>query len=75
MIIFLGEDYWILRGYLAEAEKQIRDFLNKNGKITISEFRGLLGINRKSALLILEKSDSLGITERISDYRILKNKI
>lgn len=75
MIIFLEEDYWILRGYLAEAEKQIRDFLNKNGKITISEFRGLLGINRKSALLILEKSDSLGITERISDYRILKNKI
>lgn len=75
MIIFLGEDYWILRGYLTEAEKQIRDFLNKNGKITISEFRGLLGINRKSALLILEKSDSLGITERISDYRILKNKI
>ena len=75
MIIFLGEDYWILRGYLAEAEKQIRDFLNKNGKITISEFRELLGINRKSALLILEKSDSLGITERISDYRILKNKI
>lgn len=75
MIIFLGEDYWILRGYLTEAEKQIRDFLNKNEKITISEFRGLLGINRKSALLILEKSDSLGITERISDYRILKNKI
>ncbi len=75
MIIFLEEDYWISRGYLAEAEKQIRDFLNKNGKITISEFRGLLGINRKSALLILEKSDSLGITERISDYRILKNKI
>lgn len=75
MIIFLGEDYWILRGYLAEAEKQIRDFLNKNGKITISEFRRLLGINRKSALLILEKSDNLGITERISDYRILKNKI
>lgn len=75
MIIFLGEDFWILRGYLAEAEKQIREFLNKNGKITISEFRELLGINRKSALLILEKFDKKEITERISDYRILKNKV
>ena len=72
MIIFLGEDFWILRGYLAEAEKQIREFLNKNGKITIFEFRELLNINRKSALLILEKFDKMEITERISDYRILK---
>lgn len=75
MIIFLGEDFWILRGYLTEAEKQIREFLNKNGKITISEFRELFGINRKSALLILEKFDKKEITERISDYRILKNKV
>lgn len=75
MLIPLSDEVYILRGYLKEAEKQIQNFLNENKKITISEFREIFQINRKSALLILEKLDNMEITERVSDYRILKNKI
>lgn len=75
MLIPLSDEVYILRGYLKEAEKQIQNFLNENKKITISEFREIFQINRKSALLILEKLDNMKVTERVSDYRILKNKI
>ena len=75
MLIPLSDEIYILRGYLKEAEKQIQNFLNENKKITISEFREIFQINRKSALLILEKLDNMEITERVSNYRILKNKI
>lgn len=72
MIINLGEDYFLLKGFLKEAEKLVTEYITKNRKITISEFRELLKINRKSALLILEKLDNINITKRIDDYRILK---
>ena len=72
MIINLGEDYFILKGFFKETEKLVTEYITKNRKITISEFRELLKINRKSALLILEKLDNINITKRIDDYRILK---
>lgn len=72
MLISLGEDFFILKGFFKEAENKIREFIVKNGKITIGEFRELTKINRKSALLILEKLDNINITRRIDDYRILK---
>lgn len=72
MIIFLKEDYYILKGFLKEAEKKVTEYLKENKKITISDFRKLLDINRQSALLILEKFDEISVTQRIEDYRILK---
>lgn len=72
MIVPLGENYFILSGFLKEAEKLLKTYLKENKKITIKEFRELLKINRKSALLILEKLDNINITERINDYRVLK---
>lgn len=72
MIVFLGENTFILKGFLKEAEKQIKTYFEKNEKLTVKDFRELLKINRKSALLILEKLDNMEVTERNSDYRILK---
>ena len=71
MIIFLENDFYILKGFLKEAEKLIKEYLKENEKITLSEIRTLLNIDRLSAVMILEKLDKLKITERIKDYRIL----
>lgn len=71
MIIFLENDFYILKGFLKEAEKLIKEYLKENEKITLSETRTLLNIDRLSAVMILEKLDKLKITERIKDYRIL----
>ena len=71
MIIYLENDFYILKGFLKEAEKQIKEYINNNGKITLLEVRNLLNIDRISAIMILEKLDRLKITERKEDYRIL----
>lgn len=74
MIIFLGEDFYILKGFLKESEKRIRDFILENKKITISQAREILNVKRAAALMILEKLDKLNITKRIDDYRILEKE-
>ena len=72
MIIFLGNDFYILKGFFNEAQKKVTEFLLENKNITISQMKKLLEIDRMSAIMILEKFDSLNITQRINDYRILK---
>lgn len=74
MIIFLGEDFYILKGFLKEAEKKIKEFILENEKITISQARKILNVKRAAALMILEKLDELKITKRINDYRILEKE-
>ena len=74
MIIFLGEDFYILKGFLKEAEKKIKEFILENEKITISQAREILNVKRAAALMILEKLDELKITKRINDYRILEKE-
>lgn len=72
MIIFLGNDFYILKGFFNEAQKKVTELLLENKNITISQMKKLLEIDRMSAIMILEKFDSLNITQRINDYRILK---
>ena len=74
MIIFLGEDFYILKGFLKEAEKKIKEFILENEKITISQAREILNVKRAAALMILEKLDELKITKRVNDYRILEKE-
>lgn len=62
----------MLKGFFMESEKKLREYLEKNRKITLGEARELFGISRKSILLILEKLDENGVTKRIDEYRILK---
>lgn len=53
------------------AEEILRDYLEKNGTITVSEFRDLTGSSRKYALPLLEYFDSKRVTRRMGDQRIL----
>ncbi|HGJ66159.1 TPA: selenocysteine-specific translation elongation factor [bacterium] len=50
----------------------LKDYLKKNGTITVSEFRQLVNTSRKYAVPFVEYSDSIGFTVREGDYRRLK---
>ncbi|MGL6063638.1 MAG: selenocysteine-specific translation elongation factor [Fusobacteriaceae bacterium] len=71
-LISLVQNIFIMRGFFIEAEKRLRDFISLNQKITLKEYKDILDISRKEALIILEKFDVLGVTKRIEDYRVLK---
>lgn len=71
-LVELAEGNFMLKGFFLESEKKIKEYLEKNRRITLAEARDLLHINRKSILLILEKLDEDGITKRVGEYRELK---
>ncbi len=50
----------------------VESFIDRNGRMTMAEFRDLLGTSRKYAVPLLEWFDGRGITVRSGDYRMLR---
>ena len=59
---------------IAQIQARVEQFLIRNGKMTASEFRDLLGTSRKYAVPLLEWLDARGITLRNGDYRSLRKR-
>jgi selenocysteine-specific elongation factor len=49
-------------------------FLRQNGRMTMAEFRDIIGTSRKYSVPLLEWFDSRGITVRSGDYRMLRKR-
>jgi selenocysteine-specific elongation factor len=56
---------------IGEAEKLLKDFLFKNGKMQVTEFKDLMNVTRKFAVPLLEYFDRKGVTRRQGDMRVL----
>ena len=56
---------------IAKAQSALEQHLKSNGKITVSEFRDLIGSSRKYVVPLLEYFDSKRITRRVGDARVL----
>lgn len=50
----------------------IKEHITNNGKITLAEFRDMIGTSRKYAMAILDHTDRERITAKEGDYRILR---
>ncbi|GLI56194.1 selenocysteine-specific translation factor [Propionigenium maris DSM 9537] len=72
LLIPLEKDICFMKGFFNEGEKRIRERAESSGKITLAETREALETSRKFALAFLEKLDSLGVTKRVEDYRVIK---
>ena len=70
-VVKVAPDLVFHRTTVEQAEKALREYLAKNGKVTVSEFRDLVGTTRKYALPLLEYFDSKRITRRQGDFRVL----
>jgi selenocysteine-specific elongation factor len=64
-VLFLPETY-------AEAVDTVKAHLRANGKIVVAEVRDLFKTSRKYALALMEHLDSIGVTKRVGDERVLK---
>lgn len=70
-VVRVDEDIVFHIDVFEEAKSKVIRHLEKNGKITVAEFRDMTGSSRKYAMPILEYLDKTGITKRVEDYRIL----
>lgn len=73
-LIKINEDMYLTAEVYDLEKKMLIEFLKDNGEIALSQFRDILGVSRKYAVAILEYFDSIKITKRVEDKRILVNK-
>jgi selenocysteine-specific elongation factor len=66
----VGDDLMIDATNLAEGAEAARRFLREHGRITVGQFRDLLGTTRKFALPLLEWMDEQRVTRRSGDERL-----
>jgi selenocysteine-specific elongation factor len=62
------------REHLEAAIAKIKEHFSNVDKLAVGDLKSLLGISRKHAVPLLEYFDRIGITTRVGDYRILKDK-
>ncbi len=71
ILIKLDLQTFLHQSWYQKARDELELFLEKNGTITIAEFRDLIETSRKYALLILEYFDNNKITKKVEDARML----
>ncbi len=59
---------------IEQIHHNVESFIDSNGRMTMAEFRDLLGTSRKYAVPLLEWFDGKGITVRSGDYRMLRTR-
>jgi len=69
-LVRLDYQYYINRRAYEDAINGLREKISSDGKITLAEFRDLLGTSRKYAMAILDYCDQAKITKKVDDYRI-----
>lgn len=74
LLIPLTKENFVLKGFFQESQSRLIDYAKTNEKITLGEFKNIIGTSRKFALLFLDKFDEIGFTKRIDDYRILRKE-
>ncbi len=71
ILVDLDGQYCMHKVHCQKALDLLKDFIAKNGGITPSEYRELLGVTRKYAVALLEYFDKIKITKKLPDRRIL----
>lgn len=67
----MDDEYIISTELYEKAKKQLIEFIEKNGEITLAEFRDIMDSSRKICMLILESFDKQKITKRVENKRVL----
>lgn len=71
VLVSLADGIILHQTAIAEASKSIKEYLNQHPDIKASDFTKLLKTSRKYAIPLLEYLDSIKLTKRIGDVRVL----
>jgi selenocysteine-specific elongation factor len=73
-LVRLGDEHAIGAGAYEVALDVLVGECRSSGEITLARFRDLLGTGRRDAQLLLERFDRDGITRRVGDRRVLRER-
>ena len=70
-LVMVDKQMLFHRDVFDECIAKMKDFVMRNGDITLAQFRDLIGASRKYAVAILEYCDGKKITKKVGDARVL----
>lgn len=70
----LDNEFVLSKKAFLKLEQKIIDYINKNEKLSLADYRDITKSSRRYAMIVLEKMDSLNITARKENYRVLGDK-
>lgn len=70
-LVRLNYQYCIDREAFDTALEKLKNVIKNNGRITLAEFRDIIGTSRKYAMEILDYLDNQKITMKVDDARVL----
>ncbi len=70
-VVDVSSDFFLPKQDFEDLSGQVRDLIQMEGKTTAARVRDVLGSSRKLVIPLLEKLDTLGITRRVGDERVL----
>jgi len=71
-IIKVKEDLYFHKEVLDSLRDKVIEFLKKHGRISIQDFKNLIGTSRKYVIPLAEYFDQIKVTIRVGDERILR---
>ncbi|MCL6582816.1 MAG: selenocysteine-specific translation elongation factor [bacterium] len=74
LLVKLKEGLLFHQQALAQIQQQLEGYLQDKAQISVAEFKDLFGFSRKYAIALLEYFDSINLTMRLGDKRILKKR-
>lgn len=72
VLIRVGERVTYHEKYVKKAREMVVKHIQAKGAITAAELRDMLGLSRKYTISILEYLDSIRVTRRLEDKRVLR---
>ncbi|MCD4674609.1 MAG: selenocysteine-specific translation elongation factor [Desulfobacula sp.] len=73
-IIKTKDDLYFGAGEINSLEQKLTAFLKENESITTPEFKDMTGVSRKYVIPLIEYFDSVNLTIRVGDTRLLRRK-
>ncbi|MCB2225689.1 MAG: selenocysteine-specific translation elongation factor [Desulfarculaceae bacterium] len=73
-LVKIKQELYYSGGALAELKQRLTDFLKANERINAAQFKEITGLSRKYIIPLLEYFDSIHLTMRVGDERILRGK-
>ena len=74
LLVRVKEDLYYTPDILVDIEARLRKYLQDNERITVIDFKELVGVNRKHAVDLLEHFDAEKVTLRLEDHRVLRQR-
>jgi selenocysteine-specific elongation factor len=71
VIVKINEECYLLKEAYEKSKEMTAQYIRDNGSINVAQLRDLLDTSRKYSLAIMEHFDSIKLTKRVGDDRVL----